>query len=84
MVLLKRSYLINIIDDNRDQKVKVTVRFFNVEDHVIHTTDKTEIEISSTVNILFVTRISQIQPIRKTQGQLSKCQHYFSLRTYHM
>ena len=60
MVLLKRSYLINMIDDNRDQKVRVTVRYFNVEDRVIHTTDKTEIEITSTVNVLFVTQTSQI------------------------
>ena len=84
MVLLKRSYLIDIIDDNRDQKVKVSVRFFNVEDRVIHTTDKTEIEISFTVNISFVTQRSPIQPIRKAQGQLFKCQHYFPLRTYQM
>ena len=34
-----------MIDDHRDQKVKVTVRFFNIDDAVIHTTDKTEIEI---------------------------------------
>ena len=32
MVLLKRSYLIDIINDHRDEKVKVTVRFFNLED----------------------------------------------------
>ena len=55
MVLLKRNYLINMIDDNQDEKVKVTVRYFNVEDRVIHTTDKTEIEITSTVNVSFVT-----------------------------
>ena len=60
MVLLKRNYLINMIDDNRDEKVKVTIRFFNIEDRVIHTTDKTEIEITSTVNVLFVTQTSQI------------------------
>ena len=60
MVLLKRNYLINMIDDNRDQKVRVTVRYFNVEDRVIHTTDKTEIEITSTVNISFITQTSQI------------------------
>ena len=33
-----------MIDDHRDQKVKVTVRFFNIDDGVIHTTDKTEID----------------------------------------
>ena len=49
-----------MIDDNQDQKVRVTVRYFNVEDRVIHTTDKTEIEITSTVNVLFVTQTSQI------------------------
>ena len=53
MVLLKRSYLIDIINDNRDEKVKVTVRFFNLEDRVIHTTEKTEIEINTMVNISF-------------------------------
>ena len=84
MVLLKRNYLINIIDDIRDEKLKVSVRFFNVEERVIHTTDKTEIEISSTVNVSFVTGTSQIQAIRKTQQQLFKCQHYYSFRTYQM
>ena len=54
MVLLKRSFLINIINEHRDANVKVTVRFFNLEDSVIHTTEKTEIEINTTVNILFL------------------------------
>ena len=49
MVLMKRNFLINMIDDHRDQKVKVTVRFFNIDDGVIHTTDKTEIEIDDEV-----------------------------------
>ena len=40
-----------MIDDHRDQKVKVTVRFFNIDDGVIHTTDKTEIEIDDEVII---------------------------------
>ena len=53
MVLMKRSYLIDIVNDHRDTKVKVTVRFFNIEDRVIHTTDKTEIEIDNTVSIEF-------------------------------
>ena len=51
MVLLKRSYLTDIINDHRDEKVKFTVRFFYLEDRVIHTTEKTEIEINTTVNI---------------------------------
>ena len=38
-----------MIDDHRDQKVKVTVRFFNIDDGVIHTTEKTEIEIDDEV-----------------------------------
>ena len=50
MLLMKRNFLINMIDDHRDQKVKVTVRFFNIDDGVIHTTDKTEIEIDDEVN----------------------------------
>ena len=54
MVLLKRSFLIGIINEHRDVNVKVTVRFFNLEDCVIHTTEKTEIEINTTVNILFL------------------------------
>ena len=53
MVLLKRSYLIDIINDYKDEKVKVTVQFFNLEDCVIHTTEKTEIEINTMVNISF-------------------------------
>ena len=42
-----------MIDDHRDQKVKVTVRFFNIDDAVIHTTDKTEIEIDYEVIIYY-------------------------------
>ena len=42
-----------MIDDHRDQKVKVTVRFFNIDDGVIHTTDKTEIEIDD--EVLYIT-----------------------------
>ena len=44
-----------MIDDHRDQKVKVTVRFFNIDDGVIHrsTTDKTEIEIDDEVIIYY-------------------------------
>lgn len=39
-----------MIDDHRDQKVKVTLRFFKIDDSVITTTDKTEIEIDDEVN----------------------------------
>ena len=53
MVLMKRNFLINMIDDHRDQKVKVTVTFFNIDDGVIHTTDKTEIEIDDEVIIYY-------------------------------
>ena len=42
-----------MIDDHRDQKVKVRVRFFNIDDGVIHTTDKTEIEIDDEVIIYY-------------------------------
>ena len=42
-----------MIDDHRDQKVKVTFRFFNIDDGVIHTTDKTEIEIDDEVIIYY-------------------------------
>ena len=40
-----------MIDDHRNQKV--TVRFFNIDDGVIHTTDKTEIEIDDEVIIYY-------------------------------
>ena len=53
MVLMKRNFLINMIDDHRNQKVKVTVRFFNIDDGVIHTTDKREIEIDDEVIIYY-------------------------------
>lgn len=67
MVLLKRSYLIDIVNDHRDEKVKVTVRFFNVEDRVIHTTDKTEIEINTTVNSSCLIKKSKIKLMKYTQ-----------------
>ena len=54
MVLLKRSFIIGIINEHRDVNVKVTVCFLNLKDRVIHTTEKTEIEINTTVNILFL------------------------------
>ena len=50
---MKRNFLINMIDDHRDQKVKVTVTFFNIDDGVIHTTDKTDIEIDDEVIIYY-------------------------------
>ena len=65
MVLLKRSYLIDIINDHRDEKVKVTVRFFNLEDRVIHTMEKTEIEINTTLNISFHVKKKKKKPIIK-------------------
>ena len=49
MVLLKRDYLIDTIYQNRNMKVKVTIRFFNLNEGVIHTTDKTEIELDDEV-----------------------------------
>ena len=49
-MLLKRSYLINTIDDNRGNRVKVTLRFFDLKDGIIHATDKTEIEIDDEVH----------------------------------
>ena len=53
MILLKSNYLINIIDQQQDSIVKVTIRFFNLKDGIIHTTDKTEVVIDNEVNILF-------------------------------
>ena len=90
MVLLERSYLIDIINDHRDEKVKVTVRFFNLEDLVIHTTEKTEIEINTTVNISF--HVKKKKPYNKiklntkenptTIPSFVKCHHYSLLRIY--
>ena len=65
MVLLKRSYLIDIINDHRDEKVKFTVRFFNLEDRVIHTTEKTEIEINTTINISFHVKRKKLPIIKQ-------------------
>ena len=91
MVLLKRSYLIDIINDHRDEKVKVTVRFFNLEDRVIHTTEKTEIEINTTVNISFHVKKKKTT-YNKTKlntkenpttiSSFVKCHHYSLLRIY--
>ena len=51
MVLLKRHYLIDMIYQNHKINMKVTIRFFNLNDHVIHATDKTEIEFDYQVSI---------------------------------
>ena len=45
MMLIKISYLIRVVDENRTNRVKLTIRFFNLKDGVIQTTDKTEIEV---------------------------------------
>ena len=54
MVLLKRDYLIDTIYQNRNMKVKVTIRFFNLNEGVIHTTDKTEIELDDEVFMIIL------------------------------
>ena len=51
MTLVKSSYLIKMIDENRTSRVKLTIRFFNLKDGVIHTTDKTEVEVDDEVYI---------------------------------
>ena len=53
MILLKSNYLINITDKQQDSNIKVTIHFFNLKDGIIHTTDKTEVEIDNEVNIFF-------------------------------
>ena len=40
-----------MIYQNRNINVKVTIIFFNLNDHVIHATDKTEIELDDQVSI---------------------------------
>ena len=59
MVLLKRHYLIDMIYQNRNINMKVTIRFFNLNDHVIHATDKTEIELDDQVSIYTVLSLFQ-------------------------
>ena len=54
MILLKRNYLINMIDQQRNSDVKLVLRFFNLKDGVIHATDKTEIEVDDEVNINYI------------------------------
>ena len=51
MVLLKRHYFIDMIYQNHNINVKVTIRFLNLNDHVTHATDKTEIELDDQVSI---------------------------------
>ena len=50
-MLVKSTYLIRMIDENRTNRVKLTIRFFNLKEGVIHTTDKTEIEVDDQVYI---------------------------------
>ena len=50
-MLIKTSYLIRVVDENRTNRVKLTIRFFNLKDGVIHTTVKTEIEVDDEVYI---------------------------------
>ena len=54
MILLKRNYLINMIDQQRNSDVKLVLCFFNLKDGVIHATDKTEIEVDDEVNINYI------------------------------
>lgn len=49
MVLMKKNFLISTLSDVRGQKVKVIFRFFSLEDGVIHTSDKTEVQIDDEV-----------------------------------
>lgn len=46
---MKKDFLIRTLSDARGQKVKVTFRFFNLENGIIHTTDKTEVQIDDEV-----------------------------------
>ena len=50
-MLVKSSYLIRMIDENRTNRVKLTIQFFNLKDGVIHTTDRTKIEVDDQVYI---------------------------------
>ena len=57
MILVKKYYLIRLIDDNRGRKVKLTIRFFDLKDGVVHTTEKTEIEIDDEVCKFFFIQV---------------------------
>ena len=54
MILLKRNYLINMIDQQRNSDVKLVLCFFNLKDGVIHATDKTEIKVDDKVTINYI------------------------------
>ena len=59
MVLLKRHYFIDMTYQNRNINVKITIRFFNLNDHVIHATDKTEIELDDQISIYTILYLFQ-------------------------
>ena len=50
MILLKNIYLINMIDQQQNNNVKLILQFFNLKNNIIHTTDRTEVEVENEVN----------------------------------
>ena len=70
MVLVKRKYLIDMMNYNCDAKVKVTIRFFNLIDQVIYATDKTEIELDD--------KVSKSKLFKKNQLQLHLYHYKFT------
>ena len=60
MVLTKIPFLIDMIIDAKDQirKVMVSIRFFELQNKMIATTEKTEIEIEAHVSTFFNIRKS--------------------------
>ena len=52
MILLKSNYMINMIDSQRHNDIKISLRYFNIKDGTMHPTEKTEIELDYEVNIM--------------------------------
>ena len=67
MVLTKIPFRIDIIVDAKEEisKVMITIRFFKLQNKMIATTDKTEIEIEVHVSNYFNIRKKNIHKINK-------------------
>lgn len=44
-----------MIDSQRNNDIKITLRYFNIKDGIVHPTEKTEIELDDEVNIIHAT-----------------------------
>lgn len=73
---MKKDFLIRTLSDARGEKVKVTFRFFNLEDGIIHTTDKTEVQIDD--EVLF-----HLKTNNKNINNYTNLYKYFLLSLYY-